>query len=199
MSEGMTEQVKLESQGQQHPVLEGKLCKKRLPVSKVGNILDSEGIQRSSIDFHLLWLLRLLLVRLLLALLRLLLLRFSLFWLPTVLLSGFLGLLPLLAFLGLRLLFPLLRHLKCSPSAWVLEVLMGSLPRAQHAIPLVVLLAEPIRWLQTLYSLRHLSLQNPLLEVLLTLRLLVPQEGHLIAAFLRRWECELLVGRRHIL
>mmetsp|Transcript_6362 Transcript_6362/g.14956 ORF Transcript_6362/g.14956 Transcript_6362/m.14956 type:complete len:471 (+) Transcript_6362:410-1822(+) len=186
--------MQLEAQSDEHPVLIAKVREEGLAAANVAHILHGEGIQRLCIHFHLLLLIRFLLLLLLLILLLSFLFGLLLFLLLVFLLICSTLLLRLL--LGLVYLLPLCGQ----PSAiGVLVLLLFSLPETQDSVPLRVLAPEPVGRLQILHPLHQLSVQDPLLEVLLALGGLVPHVQQLVAAFLLAGQAELLVGGRHLL
>mmetsp|Transcript_66372 Transcript_66372/g.119457 ORF Transcript_66372/g.119457 Transcript_66372/m.119457 type:complete len:229 (-) Transcript_66372:1661-2347(-) len=194
MSESVHQEMELKPQTEQRPVLIHKLGEQGLAiVANVLDILHGEGVKRIYIQLHglrLLCLGFLLLRRSLLGLLLLCLLT----------LCSLFSFLNLLARLGLLLLcrlpsglLSLLRHLQGPFPSRVLELLLLLLPAVDEPVPLAPLVLEPVGRLQVLYSLSHLPLQHPLLQVLLALWLFEPHVVHRVKAFFLCRKCKLWV------
>mmetsp|Transcript_48803 Transcript_48803/g.111157 ORF Transcript_48803/g.111157 Transcript_48803/m.111157 type:complete len:344 (+) Transcript_48803:612-1643(+) len=179
----MHQEVQLEAEAQELPILIDEVCKQRLAIPDVHDILYSEDVQVLSIDLHrsllLLRLLRLLSCRLL-----------------SALLLRFLRFLCLLLLILLRLFLGRKRRLSLDG---ILELLLLPLPGIQELRPLSPLRLEPVGGLQLLHALRELPLQHPGTQIILALLLVLPHERHRVEALRLIGERELRVRESKLL
>mmetsp|Transcript_4809 Transcript_4809/g.12681 ORF Transcript_4809/g.12681 Transcript_4809/m.12681 type:complete len:309 (+) Transcript_4809:706-1632(+) len=184
--ERVRQQVQLEAEAEERPVLVHKIGKQWLTVADVRHVLHGEHVQILRVDVHVpLFLLRLGLF--LLTLFLAVLLLGSLFLLGIFRLL--LGQRSCLA-LGVRVVDPVLQ---LPQHGLPLAVLL--LPRAEDLLPLGPLALEPLGRLQLLHALGELPLQHPLLHVLFALGLWLPRVLDVVEALVGLWKGELGVGQ----
>mmetsp|Transcript_149186 Transcript_149186/g.415808 ORF Transcript_149186/g.415808 Transcript_149186/m.415808 type:complete len:343 (+) Transcript_149186:901-1929(+) len=177
----MHQEVELEAEAQQHPVLPREVGKERLPIAEIADVLDGKDALLLRADLHL----RVLLLLLLPGLLR----RIALLALLVAVLPAAL----------LRRLLVLLLLLDGRPPGGVLPVGVPAAPLLQQLRPSLQALAEPRPGLQVLYTLRQLALADPAAEVLVASWGRLPDEADVVEALILVRQREAREGVRELL
>mmetsp|Transcript_5146 Transcript_5146/g.12099 ORF Transcript_5146/g.12099 Transcript_5146/m.12099 type:complete len:220 (+) Transcript_5146:891-1550(+) len=174
---GMHQQVHLETQAQEHPILPREICEERLTIACVADVLNKENIKILGLRF-------LLRAGIFDVILGFLVIGLALF--PILHHSLFLFLLFTVLLL-LLLAVPLLR---LPPPVGIPPLAVLPAPLLQQPCPLGELLPEPLAWLQVLDPLSQLPLADPNLQILLARFEGLPCTLDLVKALILGGQCE---------